>query len=117
MNQQYNLEERVSLFSESLIGFLKTIEISVVTKSIIDQLVRSGTSIGANYYEANGAASKKDFKNKIHICKKEAKETLYWLRLLGSTIKEESIKIKCRLIWKEAHELTLIFSSIAANTK
>ncbi len=65
--------------------------------------------------EANGASSKKDFKNKIFICKKESKETKYWIRLLANTSKE--VENDCRLLWKEAQELTLIFSKIAVNTK
>ena len=78
-------------------------------------MVRSGTSIGANYCEANGADSKKDFSHKISICKKEAKETKYWLRLLAKACPE--FADECRLLWQEAQEFTLIFSKIAVNTK
>ena len=86
-----------------------------MTIPIINQLVKSGTSIGANYCEANGASSKRDFKNKIFICKKESKETKYWLRLLAKT--ERSLKEECQELWQEVQELTLIFSKIAVNTK
>lgn len=65
--------------------------------------------------EANGASSKKDFKNKIFICKKECRETKYWLTLLGKT--DENFIQSCRKLWQEAQELTLIFSKIAINTK
>jgi len=59
---------------------------------------------------ANGASSKKDFKNKIYICKKEAKETKYWLQIISIANPEQ--KDQARKLWKEAHELTLIFSKI-----
>ena len=67
--------------------------------------------------EANGASSRKDFKNKIFICKKEGKETMYWLRLMARVLENEKLKDECRALWKEAHELTLIFSKIASKTK
>jgi four helix bundle protein len=73
-------------------------------------LVRAATSIGANYFEANGASSRKDFKNKIYICKKECRETKYWLEIIAENNSE--IKEDCRELWKEAQELTLIFSKI-----
>jgi len=114
---EYNLEERLTVFSEKLIDFYKKCPKILTTVSLIDQGLRSGTSVGANYHEANGAASKKDFKNKIFICKKEGKETMYWLRLMGRALDDEKLKEVCRELWKEAHELTLIFSKIAVNTK
>ena len=113
---KYDLEDRTTRFSEAVIDLCKDINKNVINISLVEQLIRSSTSIGANYNEANGASSRKDFKNKIYICKKEAKETLYWLRLLGRSINDEIVKNKCRLIWKEAHELVLIFSKIAFKT-
>ena len=113
----YDLEERTTLFSEGLIDFYKKCPKNIITVPLIDQGLRSGTSIGANYCEANGASSKKDFKNKIFICKKEGKETLYWLRLIGRALDEEKLKEECRKLWQEAKELTLIFSKIAFSTK
>lgn len=113
-NKIYDLEERTMIFSENLIELVKKTPKNVVTLPILDQLIRSGTSMGANYYEANGASSKKDFRNKIFICKKEGKETMYWLRLLAKAAEE--IADECRILWKEAHELTLIFSKISNNT-
>jgi len=112
---KYDLEERTAKFGENIIVLCKKIPKTVVTTPIISQLVRSGTSIGANYSEANGASSKKDFKNKIFICKKEAIETKYWLRMLAKT--DENFKKECQILWKETQELTLIFSKIAKNTK
>lgn len=112
---KYDLEERTTQFSIRVISLCKQVKINSISKSLIEQLIRSATSVGANYNEANGASSKKDFKNKIFICKKEAKETKYWIRLLGLT--DESFKDECRKLWQEAQELTLIFSRIAISSK
>lgn len=117
MNNKYNLEDRTSSFSKSLILFLKRMHKSPVDLPLIDQCLRSGTSIGANYREANGASSKKDFGNKTYVCKKEAKETMYWLELIGGSIDNPSMKEDCRKLWSEAKELTLIFSKIANNSR
>ncbi|HBP00675.1 MAG: hypothetical protein UY41_C0031G0013 [Candidatus Moranbacteria bacterium GW2011_GWE1_49_15] len=108
--KQYDLEERTLKFSENVIIFVSRIKKDVITTPLISQLVRSATSIGANYCEANGASSKKDFKNKIYICKKEAKETKYWLQLILKAV-PETIE-DCKTYLKEVHELTLIFSKI-----
>ena len=110
----YDLEERTAKFSENLIEICKKVPKNTVTIPVLDQLIRCGTSIGANYVEASGASSKKDFKNKIFICLKEAKETKYWLRLLAKA--ESGLAEECRKFWKEAHELTLIFSKITRST-
>lgn len=114
---KYDLEERTTKFSGELIIFCKLCQKDVITIPIINQLIRAGTSIGANYREANGASSKKDFQNKIFICKKEAKETLYWIELIGKVIDDEKQKQKCRELWQETKELTLMFSKIAYSTK
>ncbi len=110
---KYNLEERLTVFSEDIIFFLRKVKRNVVSDVLIKQLVRSATSIGANYMEADVASSKKDFINKINICRKESKETTYWLRLLAKT--EPSIKEECRKYWVESHEYLLIFSKIVLN--
>jgi four helix bundle protein len=109
-SDKYNLEGRTVTFSGDVIGVLKNIKKDVINIPLISQLVRSATSIGANYCEANGASSKKDFKNKIYICKKECKETKYWLELMAK--ENDEYKDKFRELWKEAQELTLIFSKI-----
>jgi len=114
---KYDLEDRTVKFSSELIIFCKECPKDVITIPIINQLIRCGTSIGANYREANGASSKKNFQNKIFICKKESKETLYWLELIGKAVNEEKLKEKCRKLWQETKELTLIFSKIAYSTK
>lgn len=112
--KNYDLEERTARFGENIIKLCKKAPKNVVTIPIIGQLVRCGTGIGANYCEANGASSRRDFRNKIFICKKEAKETKYWLRMLAGAAEE--VKKECRELWKEAQELTLIFSKIATKT-
>ncbi len=113
-NKSYDLEERTARFGEKIIDICKKVVKSLVTNPILDQLLRAGTSIGANYCEANGASSKKDFKNKIYICKKESKETKYWLRMLVRVPPGHTDE--CRELWREAQELTLIFSKIAKNS-
>lgn len=111
----YDLEERTARFGETIIGLCQKVSKNVVATPIVSQLVRAGTSIGANYYEANGASSKKDFLNKIFICKKEARETKYWLRMFVKA--QPELKEVCSAIWKEAQELTLIFSKTTITTK
>jgi len=110
----YDLEERTAKFGENIIALCKHLPKDSIMLPLISQLIRSGTSIGANYSEANGASSKKDFRNKIFICKKEAIETKYWLRMLGNV--NELNKEECRILWKEVQELTLIFSKIAKSS-
>lgn len=112
---QYDLEERCAKFGEDVILFCKTVEYNNIIKPLIVQFVRSSTSIGANYMEANQASSKKDFYNKIRICQKEANESKHWARMISTA--EEKHKEKCRELWKEAHELTLIFAKISRNGK
>ena len=116
-NNKYDLEERTSVFSESIIDLCKKWNKSDISRPIINQLIRSATSIGANYFEANGASSKRDFKSKIHICKKEARETHYWLRLMMKITDNTGLINECKRLWQEAKELTLIFSKIVINTK
>jgi len=108
--QKYDLEERTAKFGEEIIEFAKTLERNEINRPLISQLVSSGTSIGANYMEADGAESKKDFQHKISICKKESKETKHWLRMINKANPHKNME--CRRLSQEAHELTLIFSSI-----
>ena len=106
----YDLEERTARFGESIIDFVKTLTRDTINNVLIRQIVRSGTSIGANYMEADGAESKKDFRHKIAICKKESKETKHWLRMIARASPNK--KGECKALWNEVQELTLIFSSI-----
>ncbi|HLM84165.1 MAG TPA: four helix bundle protein [Candidatus Bathyarchaeia archaeon] len=111
----YDLEERTAKFGEDVIILCRIIKQDAITKPILGQIVRSSTSVGANYCEANGASSRKDFRNKIHICKKEVQETKHWLRMLSVSVPEK--KEELRKIWKEAQELTLIFGKILSTMK
>ena len=106
----YNLEERTAKFGEAIIRFAKKIPFTPVNNRLIDQLVGAGTSVGANYCEANDGISRKDFKHRIGICRKEAKETQFFLRMIASA--EPGLKPEARVLWQEAKELNLIFSSI-----
>lgn len=113
-DKKYDLIERTAVFGENMIDFLKTVEKNEITRPLINQCIRSTTSIGANYMEADGAESKKDFRHKIGICKKEAKETMHWMRMIArATANKES---ECRILWKEAQELTFIFATIINNS-
>lgn len=93
-----------------IIEFVKDLKKNDVNNILIVQIIKSATSVGANYVEADGAESKKDFYHKIGICKKETKETKHWLRMIAKA--NENKKEECRKIWHEAQELTFIFSSI-----
>ena len=112
-SKAYNLEERTAKFGEEIIALCRSANQDVVTKPLINQLVRAGTSIGANYMEANGASSKQDFRNKIFICKKEAQETKHWLRMLANCIPEK--RELMRNLWKECQEHTMIFQKITSS--
>ena len=114
-NKKFDLEERTAKFGEEVIRLCKEVPQNVITKRIIDQLIGSATSIGANYMEANGASSKRDFRNKIYIVKKECNETRHHLRMLATAVPEKKMRI--RKLWQECHELTLIFSKIASSSK
>ncbi len=106
----YDLEERTAKFGENIIDFIKTTNRNEINRPLVNQIIKSATSIGANYMEANQASSKRDFKNKIRICQKEANETKHWLRMIARANNEK--EGECRKLWKEAHELTLIFAKI-----
>jgi four helix bundle protein len=107
---QYDLHERTALFGEQIISFAKSLPQDRVLTPLISQLVRAGTSVGANYCEADDAVSKKEFFHKIGTCKKEARETKYWLRMVVAA--EPLCKDKARKLWQEARELHLIFAAI-----
>lgn len=112
---EFDLEERTAKFSEKIIDFCRGLPTNPITKPIVSQLIRAGTSIGANYSEADEASSKKDFLNKIGIAKKETKETKYWLRIIAHA--DPQCKEQARKLWKEAQELNLIFAAIIRNSK
>ena len=111
----YDLEERTAKFGERIIAFCRSVKSDKLSDPILNQLIRSGTSVGANYMEANGASSKKDFQNKISICKKEVQETKHWLRMVKSFLPDKVEIVES--LWKEAQELTLIFQKIGSSLK
>src|SRR5437870_12126396 len=106
----YDLEERTARFGEAVIDFAKTIPQNPVTNRIITQLVGAGTSVGANYVEADDAVSKKGFLKSIGTCRKEARETKHFLRMAVRAVPE--LKPQAGPLWTEARELHLIFSKI-----
>ncbi|MFA6255150.1 MAG: four helix bundle protein [Patescibacteria group bacterium] len=114
-NNKFDLEERTAKFGGDIIEFCKLLTENTITRPLISQVVRSGTSIGANYMEANGGSSKKDFKNKIFYCKKECQETKHWLRMIAKAC-PNNLK-DCQKLWQEAQELTLIFGKIISTLK
>jgi|SRR5947207_8170887 len=109
----YDLEERTARFGEAIIDFAKTIPQNSVTSRIISQLVGAGTSVGANYIEADDAVSKKEFLKSIGTCRKEARETKHFLRMAVRAMPK--LKPQARTLWIEAKELHLIFSKIWRN--
>lgn len=112
---KYDLEERTAKFGEEIIKFARKIPKNSVTLPLINQLVKAGTSVGSNYCEADDAESKKDFTHKIGICKKEARETKYWLRMIATAVSE--LKEESRNLWQESKELHLIFNGIIRSLK
>ncbi len=111
----YDLEERTAKLGEEIIKLVRSLPSNEINRPLLSQIIRSGTSIGANYMEADGAESKNDFRHKVSICKKEAKETMHWLRLVS--VANPTKVEKCRQLWKEVNELAKIFSTIVFKCK
>ena len=106
----FDLEERTARFGEEVIGCIRTVSITPVTEPLIRQLVKSATSVGANYCEADDAGLRKEFRYRISLCKRESRETKHWLRMIAKAVPER--KAEARQLWQEAKELNLIFASI-----
>ena len=111
---KFDLEERTAKFGENVLAFAKKIKQSPINTPLISQLVRAATSVGANYCEADDGVSKRDFRHKIGLCRKESRETKHWLRMIASV--NESLKPEAKELWKEAKELNLIFAAIFRNS-
>ena len=109
-DKPYDLEERTAVFGENAVDFAKKIPVNQVTKRLIEQFVGAATSVGANYCEADDAVSKKDFRHKISICKKESRETKFFVRMVVRAVPE--LREEAKPIWQEAKELHLVFSKI-----
>lgn len=115
MNElKYDLGERTSHFGESAIDFCLGLAFTPVTSPLVNQFIRASTSVGANYAEADEAESKADFRHKIALCRKEARETKHWCRMLAKAEPDHTSTI--RALWKEAHELHMIFCRILRTT-
>lgn len=113
-SKPYNLEDRTLQFAKEIIHLCKQLQNNTINFKLIDQIVRSAASIGANYREANDALGKKDFVNRLRISRKEAKETSFWLELILDSNPEFSNKIQ--LLSKECLELRNILSSIISKS-
>jgi four helix bundle protein len=108
--KKFDLEERTAIFGQAVIIFAKKIPVNEISRSLINQLIRSATSIGANYLEADDSESARDFIHKLSICKKESRETKHWLRMI--VVADQKSKAEARKLWTEAQELNLIFAAI-----
>jgi four helix bundle protein len=106
----YDLQKRTARFGEAVLDFASKIPEDAVANRIINQSVGAGTSVGANYVEADDAVSKKEFLKSIGTCKKEAREVKHFLRMTVRAVPE--LKPQARKLWMEARELHLIFSKI-----
>ncbi|MFZ2190170.1 MAG: four helix bundle protein [Candidatus Magasanikiibacteriota bacterium] len=113
--KQYDLEERTAKFGEEIIDWIKILPKDDITKRLIPQLVACATAVGANYCEADCAESNKDFIHKMSIANKEAKESKHFIRMLSKVFPEQIQN--GRKLWKEAHELNLIFTTIVKKAR
>lgn len=111
---KYDLRDRTYRFSLSVVRFLSNCSSSSITSPILNQLLRSATSIGANIEEADSSPTRKDFKHKLVISKKEAAETVYWLKLLidSELLKSDAVTAKAKELLDEAEQLVRILGSI-----
>ena len=110
--RRYDLDERAFEFAEKVLSFVRLLPRAPATTELIRQVVRSSGSVGANYIEASESLGRKDFLMRARICRKEAKETVYWLRLLKGTRPQLEVQ-RCSLI-QEATELTRILGAIVS---
>lgn len=106
----FDLQERTARFGEAVVRFCRRIPRGPSNDRLIDQLVGCSTSVGANYLEASESVSRKDFRFSISRCVKEAKETKYFLRMVAAS--EPKLVAEARSLYREAHELHLIFATI-----
>lgn len=113
-NKRYDLEERTAVFAENARDFCLRLSKNVANNIFIPQLIRASSSPGANYIEANESIGEKDFAMKIKTCRREAKESAYWLRLIIIEDSPDLELIRERLR-QEAKEFILIFTSILKN--
>ena len=113
--KQYDLEERTLTFARRTLKFSKALPKTIIDAEIGKQLIRASTSVGANYIEANEALGKKDFLMRVRICRKEAKESGYWLKLIEPLSPDS--KKEQEVLLQESTELTKIFGSIITKSQ
>jgi four helix bundle protein len=113
----YDLEERTFQFAKNVRIWVKSLPKTIANVEDIKQLIRASGSVGANYIEANESLSKKDFVFRIRICKKEAKESGYWIRLILESNDNIAEEKNGKLLLQESIELKKIFSSIEGKSK
>src|SRR6187401_3275153 len=113
--QKFDLAERTAAFGEAVIEFVVALPRNAITSPLISQLVRSATSVGLNYCEADEAGSRKEFKYRISVCRRETRETKLSLRFVVKAVPDK--KDAARPLWQESHELNRIFAAIHRNTK
>lgn len=109
MKKKYDLEDRTFNFAKSVIRLINKVRKTLANVEIAKQVIRSAGSVGANYIEANEALSKKDFIYRIKLCRKEAKETTYWIKLLEC---KKDLDEEIKNLIQESTELTNIFGAI-----
>jgi four helix bundle protein len=114
-SKRRDLEERTFCFAESVRGFVKQLPRTITNSEDVRQLVRASGSVAANWIEADEALGRKDFLMRVKICRKEAKESRLFLRLIDVGLTKSTVAIRDRLA-EEARELTLIFSSIISKS-
>ncbi len=112
-SKKYDLEDRTLRFAKECIDILKTISKDSINGELVVQAVRATASVGANYREANNTISKKDFYHRIGICRREAKESKYWLELLAHSNQRYAERFDPLI--DEALQLARIFASISKN--
>ena len=115
IEKTFDLAERTAAYGEEAIRFARQLRLDAVSSPLVCQLVRSATSLGANYGEADEAGSKKEFRYRISLCCRESRECKHWLRMLSVACPDS--RNNARPLWKEANELTRIFATIHRRSK
>jgi four helix bundle protein len=113
--KKFDLEERTTGFAKNVIRLCMKLQRNPINDRLVNQLIGSSGSVGANYREANDALGKKDFAQRMKIARREAKESLHWLELIGEANKEAVLPVS--VLMKEADELKRILSAIIEKTK
>lgn len=114
--KKYDLEDRTLAYAKNVQLFVKKIAKSFINNNSLDQLLRSSSSVGANYIEANESLGKKDFRMRIKIARKEAKESIFWLKLLDLKVSPELEETKSQLI-DESRQIMFILGAILKNSE